>query len=116
MRDLSQTLLHNLSQSDMPRVSGTEQSIDVDEQNLPLVRRELQARSDVALNALDELLNYQRLWRTGRSRARSVRIGWTCYSFEEGLQEEPGNEEKQSFDDSNQRRKAAHPRRDRPKG
>jgi hypothetical protein len=116
VRDLTQTLLYNLSHSDMPRVCGTVQSIDVDEQNLPLVRRELLARSDVTLNALDQLLNNQKLRRTGRSRARRVRIGWACYSFEEALPEELRNEEKQSFEYSNQRWKAARPRQGRPKG
>jgi len=115
MRDLTQTLLHNLSQSDLPRVCGTVQSIDVDELNLPLVRRELRARTDVTLKALDQLLNNPKLRRTGRSRARRVRIGWTCYSFEEGLPEEPGNEEKRSFEDNDQRQKATRPRRSLPK-
>lgn len=93
VRDLTRSLLNNLSDSEPARVCGTVQTIDIDEQNLPLVRRALEERSSATLAAIDQLLNSPK-WRRGNSTGRRVRVAWTCYSSEEWLTESSGNEDK----------------------
>jgi hypothetical protein len=102
VRDLTGTLLHNLSHPDLRRGCGTVQTIDVDEKNLDLIRRVLQERSAVTLLALDQLLNSSK-WQSSGDSSRRVRVGWTCYSFE-GLLEDAGNEGKKKRSGHRRRR------------
>ena len=106
VRDLTRTLLNNMSPAAWPRVCGTVQTIDADDKNLPLIRRALEERSNATLTAVDQLLNSPKWRRTDRS-GRRVRIAWTCYSAEELLTEGSANEVKRTFPRGRRRRRAA---------
>jgi Family of unknown function (DUF6502) len=119
VRDLTRTLLNNLSATNTQRVCGTVQTIDVDEKTLPFLRRALEARSAATLVALDQLLNNPK-WRSKDPSVRRVRAGWTCYSFEESLIEDDegssGNEKQEDLTSQGERRTSTRRAKARPQG
>jgi hypothetical protein len=114
LRDLAHTLFTNLSEPDAKRVCETVQTIDVDEEDLVLIRRSLQQRSAAAATGLGNLLNSPR-WRANGKSGRRVRIGWTCFSFEERLVEDSKSEskKKRSRSQLQRERPAVKPQRSR---
>jgi hypothetical protein len=83
VRDLTRTMLGNLSAEEKPRICKTVQ-IEVGEEQLELMRAAVEERSEALLGDMDQLLNSPR-WRRKPASGRRVRIAWTCYSAEEPL-------------------------------
>jgi hypothetical protein len=88
VRDLTRTMLNNMGQETSPRVCETVQSLDIDEEQLPLVRRVLADRSEAVLASMRQLLESPR-WRRATSSGRKVRVTWTCFAGEDAVEEKP---------------------------
>jgi hypothetical protein len=86
VRDLTRTLVHNMAHEAEPRICASVQSIEIDEEQLALLRRAVQERSNTMLATMEQVLKSSRWQRTGTS-GRRVRVAWTCYVSEETLNE-----------------------------
>jgi hypothetical protein len=86
VRDLTRTMLNNLLPQGTPRVCATVQTVDLYEEQVALVRRAVEERSNAVLQAMQQLLNSPK-WRRAANSGKRVRIAWTCYSAEEPLQQ-----------------------------
>jgi len=87
VRDLTRTMLNNMSPegSESPRVCETVESLEIDMEQLPVVRRLLAERSDAALASIKQLLESPRF---RRGAGRKVRVSWACFAAENPLEEE----------------------------
>jgi hypothetical protein len=85
VRGLSRTMLNNLNPESVPRVCTTVQALEIDAEQLPLVRRALEERSEAVASAMDQLLNSPK-WRRGEMSGRKVRVSWTCFAAEDDLE------------------------------
>lgn len=84
VRDLTRTMLNNLSPDAEPRVCATVQTVDVGEEQLALLRRAAQERGNAMMASMTQLLNSPR-WRATAESAARVRVAFTCYLAEEAL-------------------------------
>jgi len=91
VRDLARTMLNNLSPEAVQRVCATVQTIDLDEQQLAVVRHAVEERSNAVLSAMEQLLSSPKFRRAGSS-GRRVRVAWTCYLAEEVLDADKSGE------------------------
>jgi hypothetical protein len=81
VRDLTDTILHNATQSDSPRLSRTVESAEIDPKFLPLVRKMLTDRVELMLSGVTTSL-LSRRWRGSHSDKKSVRVGLTVFAHE----------------------------------
>jgi hypothetical protein len=88
VRDLTRTMLNNMSPEGTPRVCETVESVDIDEEQVPMVRRALAERSEAMVSSMKQLLESPR-WRRGAGSGRKVRVSWSCFAAEDQVQEAP---------------------------
>jgi hypothetical protein len=92
MRDAVQALFSDAIQPDARRSWRTAQSLEIDEQDLPLVRKMLRERLNTMFAWITDELNSSR-WRRDDSAANVVvRVGLSGFTFEETLVRAPSNE------------------------
>lgn len=86
VRDLTRTMLSNMSAEAGRRVCETVQTADIDPGQLALVRQAVQERTHEMMVSVRELLSSPR-WRRTSGTAQRVRVAFTSYLAEEALQE-----------------------------
>jgi ribosomal protein L31E len=92
MRDAVQALFNDAARPDARRAWRTAQSLKIDEQDLPLVRKVLRERLNTMFAWITDELNSAR-WRRDNGKANSgVRVGLSGFSFEETLPKGAANE------------------------
>jgi len=92
MRDAIRSLYRDATQNEKRRTWRTAQSSEIEEEDLPLVRKMLRDRLDAIFAWLTEELDSTR-WRGDGSRGGAkVRIGLSGFTFEEPLPKDVGNE------------------------
>jgi hypothetical protein len=82
MRDAIRAAFHDSNQSGGKRSWRTAQSVDIGNDDLPLVRKMLSDRLEAMIAWLTEELNSGR-WRRGRSKGWKTRMGLSGFIFEE---------------------------------
>jgi hypothetical protein len=85
VRDLTRTMLSNMNPQSSQRACSTVQTLEVDEEQLPQLRRALQERSQALATNIDQLLNSSK-WQRGELSGRKVRVSWTCFAGEEPVE------------------------------
>lgn len=88
VRDLTRTMLNNLTPQAAPRVCATVQTVDVDEDQVALVRRAVEERSKEILAGIKQLLGNPQ-WRRAGASGRRLRVSFTCFLSEEAQEELP---------------------------
>jgi Family of unknown function (DUF6502) len=92
MCDAIHALFRDCTQSDAGRIWRTAQSLEISEDDLPLVRKLLRDRLDTMFAWITDELNSAR-WRRDDSRAGTrVRVGLTGFTFEDPLPKDVGSE------------------------
>jgi len=97
MRDALRALLHDVTEPVARHVWRTAQSLDIGEQDLPLVRKMLRDRLDSMFAWMAEELNSVRWHRGGSEGGAKTRVGLSGFTFEEVLPKEVGNEHGAKF-------------------
>jgi hypothetical protein len=94
MRDAMRALFHDATQPEARGSWRTAQSLDIEEHNLPLVRKMLRDRLDSMFAWTTDELSSAR-WRRDPSRKKArTRVGLSGFLFEETLPEYLGNEKR----------------------
>jgi hypothetical protein len=93
VRDLTRTMMHNMSSKEDPRVCASVQTIEIDQEQLASLCRVVQERSDTMLAAMEQVLKSPR-WRKTNASGRRVRVSWTCYLSEDALEEDVSSKER----------------------
>lgn len=92
MRDAIRALYQDARQTEVRRTWRTAQSVEIWEDDLPIVRKMLRDRLDTMFAWLTEELDSTR-WRRDGSRGQTkIRIGLSGFTFEEPLPKDVGNE------------------------
>ncbi len=92
MRDAVQALFRDATRSDARPAWRTAQSFDIDEQDLPLVRKMLRERLNTMFAWLTDELNSARWQHEGSAVNARVRVGLSGFTFEETVPTDPANE------------------------
>ena len=92
MRDAMRALFHDTTQPDTRRLWRTAQSLDIEEQDLPLVRKMLRDRLDSVFAWITDELSSAR-WRRDGYKGVKTRVGLSGFMFEETLPEHARNDE-----------------------
>jgi hypothetical protein len=107
VRDLARTMLNNMSPEGLPRLCETVETMDIDEEQLPLVRRAMEERSQAVISAMKQLLGSPK-WRRGDS-GRKVRVSWTCFAAEDGAEQSSSTESSRRVPARRAQRTSARP-------
>ena len=92
MRDAVRALFKDAARSDARRAWRTAQSVEIDAQHLPLVRKMLRERLNTMFAWITDELNSAR-WRRDSAKANTgVRVGLSGFTFEETLPKGAANE------------------------
>ena len=92
MRDAVHALFNDTARSDARRAWRTAQSVEIDAQHLPLVRKMLRERLNTMFAWITDELNSAR-WRRDSAKANTgVRVGLSGFTFEEPLPKGAANE------------------------
>ena len=92
MRDAIRALYRDTTQSEARRTWRTAQSVEIGEEDLPLVRKMLRDRLNSMFAWLTEELDSARWRREGPKEGVRVRVGLSGFTFEESLPKDMGNE------------------------
>jgi hypothetical protein len=92
MRDAIRALYRDTTQSEARRTWRTAQSVEIGEEDLPLVRKMLRDRLDSMFAWLTEELDSARWRREGPKEGVRARVGLSGFTFEETLPKDVGNE------------------------
>jgi hypothetical protein len=93
MRDAVQALFNDATRTDGRRVWRTAQSLEIDEQDLPLVRKMLRERLNTMFAWITEELDSAR-WRSDSAKTNTgIRVGLSGFTFEETLAKGAPNED-----------------------
>jgi hypothetical protein len=103
MRDAIRALYRDATRPDARRTWRTAQSLEIGEQDLPLVRKMLRERLDSMFAWITDELNSTR-WQHDRSKENiKLRVGLSGFTFEEPLPKEVGNEDRRKSGRSEKR-------------
>jgi len=92
MRDAVQALFKDAIRPDTKPSWRTAHSLDIDEQDLPLVRKMLRERLKTMFAWITDELNSSRWQHDGLSEGAKVRVGLSGFTFEEVLPRDTANE------------------------
>jgi hypothetical protein len=87
VRDLTRTMLNNMTPegAESPRVCETVESLEIDSEQLPVIRRLIQERSSSAIASIKALLDSPKY---RRGQGRKVRVSWACFAAENPVEDE----------------------------
>jgi hypothetical protein len=92
MRDAIRALYKDVRQSEARRNWRTAQSLEIAEEDLPVVRKMLRDRLDSMFAWLTEELDSARWRREGSREGTKIRVGLSGFTFEEPLPKDVGDE------------------------
>ena len=92
MRHAVRALFRDATKADAGRAWRTAQSLEIGEQDLPLVRKMLHDRLDAMFAWITDELNSARWRRDGSTAGTRMRVGLSGFTFEEALPKDVGSE------------------------
>lgn len=92
IRDAVQTLFRHAIHSDGSSSWRTARSLEIDQQDMPVVRKMLRERLNTMFGWITDELNSTRWQRNGAMGNAKIRVGVSGFTFEEKLPKDVGNE------------------------